>query len=735
MKIVKKILLALLISTMSILFLFNRLSSQQTSGELFEKALYMEEAKGDLQKAIDLYKEILEKFSENREVAAKSQLHIGLCYEKLGLKEAPKAYQKVVDEYPEQKEAVKIAKEKLSVLSRAKTFVGRGDKEFKIRQVWADAIIGVARSGALGAISPDGRYISHLDWSGNLAIREIETGKQRNLTHEGSWESDFALYSRWSPNGKQIAYDWYKEDGATEIRIIKIDGSKPRILYRTDKKKEVIQTYDWSPDNKHILALLTQRNDETNQIVSISIKDGSIRVLKTFAKKGIENSPTMMSYSPDGSYIVYDYTSKEGSANRDVFLLSVDGSQEIPIIDHPADDFVLGWAPDGKNLVFASDRTGALSVWTLNIDEGKPHGSPQMIKSDIGIISPVGITQKGSLYFIVSADQRNIYIAEVDPDTGRILTPPKIFIKRFEGFNRRPSYSPDGNYLAYISVRSPFSLSRAGQSRGQRVLCIHSLETGMDREIPTKLNIDGPPRWSPDGKYILVRASYKKEPPRWGLYKIDVQTSDIKPIVLGEDIHISYEWSHDGKSAFYVRNQRKNNLCQIMVGDIESGKEKELYRESSPVRFAISLSPDGQWLAFINNISTKRALRVIPTAGGESRELYSWDEIGAYIWITWSPDGKYILFPKRPPINWIELAADLGNLKSSKMEKYKWSLWRIPSEGGEAQKLNLEMVSFSSPTAHPDGRYIAFTSIGSTFDMRGGLWVMENFLPQEKTNE
>ena len=61
---------------------------QQTAGELFEKALYVEEGQGDLQKAIELYQDIVKRFPENREVAAKAQLHIGLCYEKLGTKEA-----------------------------------------------------------------------------------------------------------------------------------------------------------------------------------------------------------------------------------------------------------------------------------------------------------------------------------------------------------------------------------------------------------------------------------------------------------------------------------------------------------------------------------------------------------------------------------------------------------------------------------------------------------------------
>ena len=97
----KQISTAFFILFLSLLVLFTNLSSQQTAGELFQEALYMEEAEGDLEKAIELYQKILEQFLEEREVAVKAQLHIGLCYEKLGLKEAQEAFKKVVENFPD----------------------------------------------------------------------------------------------------------------------------------------------------------------------------------------------------------------------------------------------------------------------------------------------------------------------------------------------------------------------------------------------------------------------------------------------------------------------------------------------------------------------------------------------------------------------------------------------------------------------------------------------------------
>ena len=66
-------------------------------------------------------KTIVTNFPENKSIAAKAQFHIGLCYEKLGLKQAQKAYQQVLDNYPDQQGEVALAKERLANLQRELT--------------------------------------------------------------------------------------------------------------------------------------------------------------------------------------------------------------------------------------------------------------------------------------------------------------------------------------------------------------------------------------------------------------------------------------------------------------------------------------------------------------------------------------------------------------------------------------------------------------------------------------
>ncbi len=100
--------------------------------------------------------------------------------------------------------------------------------------------------------------------------------------------------------------------------------------------------------------------------------------------------------SPDGRYVVYDSPQSENSPNRDIFLLATDGSHEMTLVEHPANDFAPFWAPDGNRIVFASDRSGSMGVWVLEVVDGKPKGSPQLISDNLDGMWPLGLTQNGS---------------------------------------------------------------------------------------------------------------------------------------------------------------------------------------------------------------------------------------------------------------------------------------------------------------------------------------------------
>ncbi|MDP2860245.1 MAG: tetratricopeptide repeat protein, partial [bacterium] len=231
----------ILILTMVGLFLSNtEMFAQQAADQLYEKALYLEEAKGQLQDAINIYNKIVETRDADQSVKAKALLHMGLCYEKLGMKEATKAYQRLVNTCPDQTEMVALAKARLAALGGT-----GGTGGVVTRRVLADA------SGAGGALpvvlTADGKYINHIDNNtGDVIQFEVASGQSRRITNMGPWSKTERLekYQAFSRDGKQIAYDSYTKDVGTQLRIRNLDGSGLRTLY--SEKDSYFRPLDWS---------------------------------------------------------------------------------------------------------------------------------------------------------------------------------------------------------------------------------------------------------------------------------------------------------------------------------------------------------------------------------------------------------------------------------------------------------------------------------------------------------
>jgi Tol biopolymer transport system component len=677
------------------------IASAQSGHDLFQKALVQERTEGNLQQAIQLYQRIMSEFSSDRPLAAKALLQIGQCYEKLGKDEARKAYERLVRDYADQSEAVSQARSRLAALRKP----ALKESGMVTRRVWAGPEV-----DTMGAPSPDGRLLTFVDWNtGDLAIRDLTTGKSRRLTDVGPWfqSVEFAEGSRVSPDGKHIVYALDRYPSPVELRLIGTDGSGARVLY-SNPELDDMEPRDWSPDGRNILVLLT-RNDHVNQIALVSAVTGSVEILKTLDGR----NPLTMAFSPDGRYIAYDFPPREDSEERDIFLLASDGSREGPLVQHPANDFLLGWAPGNQGVLFASDRTGLFDAWMIRVEDGRPAGPARLVKQGVGRIIPMGFTRDGSYYYGVQSGSDEIYLATLDPGTGTVLEPPTPVAHRFVGSNFTSLFSPDGRSLAYLSRRSPIPTAQ-----GPVTMVIRSLEDGAEKEfklndISTRAALTS---WSSNGRWILLSAFDRKG--GQGLYRVDVTSGAVTPFVRSRPGEFRFQprWSADGKQVYFIHVQTQLKRHDLAVRDFESGRETELVRAERPSFIRqFALSPDGRHVAFTWEADgqKKGCLKVIPATGGEPRELFCTDEsLIFYETVRWTPDGRYILFGQKGHSD------DLAHHQTVE-------LWRIPAEGGQPQKLGLAADLLRFLAVHPDGRRVAFTAGQSAAE----VWVMENFLP------
>lgn len=561
----------------------------------------------------------------------------------------------------------------------------------------------VTEADNAGSISRDGRYLSYVDdQTDALFIRDLKTGESRRLTEERSAQSVDNI-TVISPDGKFVAYSWGTINRGVELRIIGLDGSKPRVVYR-DKELNRVLPDAWSPDGKHILATF-RKKDGTDQIVLVSVSDGSVRVLRTQKTLDLGHGHKE-SFSPDGRYIAFDFRPEAESLNRDISAIRVDGSGEVPLVQHSANDRLLDWTPDGTGILFASDRSGTWDLWVIVVVDGTPVGSPKLLKRDIGLLDRgLGFTRAGSYYYSILAWENDVYVATLNARTGKLQKPKKLI--GHVGYDTSLQWSPDGKYLAY-AYRDPNALG------------VRSVETDKEHQLRPKIGFFHffQPHWSPDSRFVLGQGRKIDGTERQGLNAIDVRTGESRAIVTTNtqcppDCIEWPAWSSDGRLYF----TRWINWPQsIVVRDLETGQEKELYRSLSPATVShLAVSPDGRQLAFVwyDFDAGKAALKVMPTSGGEPHELLTFPALSNY-WLplfalAWTPDSRDIVYAP------------------TTASERKIEFWRISARGGKPNNLGLAMAGLEpfGLSIHPDGSRIAFTA-GTP--LHSEVWMLKDFL-------
>ena len=688
----------------------------QQGQDLYQQALRKENVEGDLRAAIELYQRIAREFAEDRALVARALVHMGLSYEKLGEPEAQAVYQRVLRDYADQRDAVQQAQARIAAADSRVQQDG-----LVARRVWDGPEVDL-----FGAVSSDGQLLTYVDWStGDLAIRDLTTGETRRLTNTGYPE--YAMFSILSPDGTRVAYEW---SGATapgesrwELRIIGVDGSEPRVLYH-DPGGPLVEPKAWTPDGAHILAV-SVREDQTAQIVLISVADGSVRVLKSLDWRW----PREMSLSPDGRSIVYavpplgdapqNFDTGQGGLERDLFLLAADGSREIPLVEHPADDSAPVWTPDGKRVLFTSDRTGEPAMWAVDVADGTPTGSARIVGEGMG--SPLGVTASGAYYFGRRPGQQHIYMAALDPATSRLTASPTKLIQRVEEVSREPSWSPDGRFLAY----------HTGGIFDSGDVVVRSRDTGAERRFEHGLGMVRM-RWFPDGRSLLLMGSDGQFRP--GIYQLDVE-SGVTTLLLRlreEDVFpfptsplkAAPALSPDGTTIFHTRqiSASGSSSTQLLAYHLTTGEDREIHHTEAPVLInGLAVSPDGRQVAFstvggtpewgTSSAPSSASLHMMPVGGGEVRHLLTMPGDTPYVTpIAWTPDGRGLFLTE--PLPFTQGGRHIG-------------LWRISLDGGEPVRIDLQVDGeVADPSVHPDGRQIAF--IGRVFTQE--VWVVENLL-------
>jgi len=659
-------------------------------GVLLRAAIEKEEVDGDLQGAIDLYKEIIAKYGGNRAIAAKAQLHIGLCYEKLGLKEAQKAYQNVIDKYPDQTEAVKAAREKLSLLLKAQAVVEKGDADQKIRKIYEST------EKAYGFISPDGKKLALVGGEGDIWLREIASGKETRLTQTPS----FKYWCFWSPDSKTIAY----LDVLNGLYVVPVKGGEARALIRSDsdfiKEGNFAWPTGWTSDSYMILCQVPKRG-----LCAIPISGEEWKDIFKIPDQKTDEDFSLLTLSPNGKFLAYE-------SNNDIYIMPAVGGQSIQITNHPFPDSWPVWSFDGKWISFYSTRSGTNEIWVKMISpDGHPEGEPIQVFRGLSTRNTFyNWVKDGKIGISLNTSVSNIFISDLETGEETQLT-------HIQTFERNPRWSPNGRQVAFISFREGKSDLWTISSQGEEAkkLTINVPNPKENRYITR-------PSWLPNGKKLVFGGFFGYGNRGIWMVPVDggvpqkmkfdfdpwIECCDVSPD--GSYIAFDYIGTDEGNPIKGSRTFEKD----IYVIPFKDGEPQRITKiEKSGLSFySPRWSPDGKRIAFRsrnwfedNEGKESEEIWVCEFPGGEPKAITKKMK-GNLTHLSWSPDGKTIVF--------------------SKLENNKEQIYAVPSDGGVINKLNIEGFS---PDFSPDGKKIAF---GRRLPGKVEYWLGENFLPLVK---
>ena len=199
--------------------------------------------------------------------------------------------------------------------------------------------------------------------------------------------------------------------------------------------------------------------------------------------------------SPDGKTVAF-------ISRGDVFVTSADYATTKQITNTPAAERQLSWSPDGKKLLYTSERDGHWNIYTA---------------------------EKGR------EDDSNFANATIITETS--LFPVDDTLERTYA-----SYSPDGNRLAYIEDRNR--------------LMVKDLKTGQVKQL-----LDGkthPSRgggygyeWSPDGNWIVTQGILHKHDPYSDIFIVNTETAEMIPLTETGYFDESPRFALDGEAVVF----------------------------------------------------------------------------------------------------------------------------------------------------------------------------------------
>ena len=241
-------------------------------------------------------------------------------------------------------------------------------------------------------------------------------------------------------------------------------------------------------------------------------------------------SPAAATYEGNNGRIAFGGIDANDRRQADIFSTRPGEGDLHQLTDAPGRDICPAYSPDGKDIAFCSDRTGAFEIWVMDAN-----GKHERQVTALGNSSTFpDFSPDGRMLAFSSAPaggRTDLWMVPTDGAAPiQVTDTPDVF-------EENPAWSPDGTTILFVRIAGDFS---GGQ------LWTRDVATGQETQLTFDPTFkDQTPDWSPDG----TRIAYAADDDIWIM---DADGSDQVNLTKTPDVEFGTAFSPDGTHIAFV---------------------------------------------------------------------------------------------------------------------------------------------------------------------------------------
>ncbi|MGH7669558.1 MAG: DPP IV N-terminal domain-containing protein [Gemmatimonadaceae bacterium] len=508
--------------------------------------------------------------------------------------------------------------------------------------------------------SPDGSRIAY--WTRNTdsssgftlwAARADMTAPAKLLSSQGTYGQ-----ALWSPDGSQLA-TLSDRFGSADVVVVPATGGPPRRLTTTPG---FAAPTAWYPDGDRLAYMATTAGGSASTF-AVALKTGASTPLVPD-----ERSPYLGVPSPDGSHIALNVFDDHGGST--IWVADSGGHNPRQLTTEGFESFgglQNAWSPDGKELLYVSNRTGTTDLWVVPIAGGAPRQLTRDVRNDQdGIWSPDGqwvafrsnrgrqwnlwvvsaaggdarrITDDAQneqsmawrphsnvLTFVRPTVTNSVWAMDLASGAERRLTPDSV---RTGGF----FLSPDGSQLDYV-------IDRGG---GLQELVVMPIGGGASRTVVPAVASISDYMWSPDGTKIGFRSD------RGGfthVWVVDAAGGAPRELESWQSDEISFAWSGDGAEIYFVSGHDSKG-ADVWKVPVAGGSPQRVTTDGRAQSIA---GRPGETDLYLGTLSARAGQAAIERLRPDGHQQVVWDKTNASVtYQAASPSGDSLVAQVEQP--------------------------------------------------------------------------------------